>query len=49
MNYFSINYFSKTQVITNKKGQIYINLAIAKKLGIQFPLETIKTAKVIKD
>ena len=36
-------------IITNKKGQIYINLAIAKKLGIQFPLETLKTAKVIKD
>jgi ABC-type uncharacterized transport system substrate-binding protein len=36
-------------IITNKKGQIYINLAIAKKLGIQFPLETLKTAKVVKD
>jgi ABC-type uncharacterized transport system substrate-binding protein len=36
-------------VITNKKGQMYVNLAIAKKLGVQFPLETLKAAKVIKD
>lgn len=36
-------------VTTNKKGQMYINLAIAKKLGIQFPLETLKAAKVVKD
>ncbi|MFZ4436975.1 MAG: ABC transporter substrate-binding protein [Syntrophales bacterium] len=36
-------------IITNKKGQMYVNLGIAKKLGIQFPLETLKAAKVIKE
>jgi ABC-type uncharacterized transport system substrate-binding protein len=36
-------------VTTNKKGQMYLNLAIAKKLGVQFPLETLKAAKVIKE
>jgi ABC-type uncharacterized transport system substrate-binding protein len=36
-------------VVTNKKGQMYVNLAIAKKLGITFPLETLQSAKVIKD
>ncbi|MEI6126569.1 MAG: ABC transporter substrate binding protein [Pseudomonadota bacterium] len=33
----------------NKKGQVYLNLAIAKKLGIQLSLESIKAAKVIKE
>lgn len=36
-------------VITNKKGQMYVNLAIAKKLGIQFPLEMLKVSKVVKE
>jgi len=36
-------------IVSNKKGQMYVNLAIAKKLGIQFPLEMLKSAKVIKD
>ncbi len=36
-------------VVANKKGQMYVNLAIAKKLGVQFPLDTLKAAKVIKD
>ncbi|MRR18234.1 MAG: hypothetical protein EG826_17470 [Deltaproteobacteria bacterium] len=36
-------------VVSNKKGQMYVNLAIAKKLGIQFPLETLKAAKVINE
>jgi len=36
-------------IVSNKKGQMYVNMAIAKKLGIQFPLEMIKSAKVIKE
>jgi ABC-type uncharacterized transport system substrate-binding protein len=36
-------------IVSNKKGQMYVNLAIAKKLGVQFPLETLKAAKVIKE
>jgi ABC-type uncharacterized transport system substrate-binding protein len=36
-------------VITNKKGEMYVNLAIAKKLGIQFPLDLLKSAKVVKE
>ena len=36
-------------IVSNKKGQMYVNLSIAKKLGIQFPLEMLKSAKVIKD
>lgn len=36
-------------IISNVKGQMYINLAIANKLGVQFSLETLKKAKVIKE
>ena len=36
-------------IVSNKKGQMYINMAIAEKLGVQFPLETLKKAKVIKE
>ncbi|MFH0998831.1 MAG: ABC transporter substrate binding protein [Pseudomonadota bacterium] len=36
-------------IVSNKKGQMYVNLAIAKKLGVQFPLEMLKAAKVVKD
>ena len=36
-------------IAANKKGQMYVNLAIAKKLGVQIPLETLKAAKVVKD
>jgi ABC-type uncharacterized transport system substrate-binding protein len=36
-------------IVSNKKGQMYINLVIADKLGVQFPLETLKKAKVIKE
>ena len=36
-------------ITTNKKGQLYVNLAIAKKLGIMFPMETLSSAKVIKE
>lgn len=36
-------------IVSNKKGQLYVNMAIAKKLGIQFPLEMLKAAKVIKE
>jgi ABC-type uncharacterized transport system substrate-binding protein len=36
-------------IVSNKKGQLYVNMAIAKKLGVQFPLEMLKAAKVIKE
>ncbi len=36
-------------IVSNKKGQMYVNMVIAEKLGVQFPLETIKKAKVIKE
>ncbi len=36
-------------VVTNQKGQLYANLAIAKKLNVTFPLATLKAAKVIKE
>ena len=35
--------------VTNQKGQLYANLAIAKKLNVTFPLTTLKAAKVIKE
>ncbi len=34
-------------VATNKKGQIYLNIPLAEKLNIHFPLSMIKKAKVI--
>ena len=36
-------------VVANQKGQLYANLAIAKKLNVTFPLTTLKAAKVIKE
>ena len=36
-------------VVANQKGQLYANLAIAKKLNVTFPLATLKAAKVIKE
>jgi ABC-type uncharacterized transport system substrate-binding protein len=36
-------------VVTNQKGQLYANLAIAKKLNVTFPLATLKASKVIKE
>ena len=36
-------------IIGNRKGELYINLAIAKKLGVTVPLDLLEMAKVIKD
>jgi len=36
-------------VTQNKKGQLFVNLPIAKQLGVQVPLNVLKTATVIKD
>ena len=36
-------------VTTNKRGQLYVNTAMAEKLGVKFPLEVIKTARVVKE
>jgi ABC-type uncharacterized transport system substrate-binding protein len=36
-------------VVMNQKGQLYANLAVAKKLNVTFPLTTLKAAKVIKE
>jgi len=36
-------------VVTNQKGQLYANLAVAKALNVTFPLATLKAAKVIKE
>jgi ABC-type uncharacterized transport system substrate-binding protein len=36
-------------VASNQKGQLYVNMPLAKKLGIQLPLEVLKSAKVVKD
>ena len=36
-------------IIGNRKGELYINLAIAKKLGVTVPLDVLEMAKVIKD
>ena len=36
-------------VVMNQKGQLYANLAIAKKLNVTFPLATLKASKVIKE
>lgn len=35
-------------VVQNKRGQLYINLGIAKKLGVEIPMELIEQAKIIK-
>ncbi len=36
-------------ITTNKKGQVYVNLAIAKKLGITFTPQFLKSCKVINE
>lgn len=36
-------------VTSNKRGQLYVNTAMANKLGVKFPLEVIKVAKVVKE
>jgi ABC-type uncharacterized transport system substrate-binding protein len=36
-------------VTTNKRGQLYVNTAMADKLGVKFPLDVIRAAKVVKD
>jgi ABC-type uncharacterized transport system substrate-binding protein len=36
-------------VVQNKKGNLYVNLPIATKLGIRFPLNVLKNAKVIRN
>jgi ABC-type uncharacterized transport system substrate-binding protein len=36
-------------VAANQKGQLFANLAIANGLGVNFPLETLKAATVIKE
>jgi ABC-type uncharacterized transport system substrate-binding protein len=36
-------------VTTNKKGQLYVNMPLAGKLGVKFPLDTLKAAKIVKD
>lgn len=36
-------------VASNQKGQLYVNMPLAKKLGVNFPLEVLKAAKVIKE
>ena len=35
-------------VVANQKGQLYANLAIAKKLNVTFPLATLNAGKAIK-
>jgi ABC-type uncharacterized transport system substrate-binding protein len=36
-------------VTTNQKGQLFANMLIAEKLGVTFPLELLKAAKVVKE
>lgn len=36
-------------VASNEKGQFFVNMPLANKLDVKFPLETLKAAKVIKD
>jgi ABC-type uncharacterized transport system substrate-binding protein len=36
-------------ITENKKGQLYVNLPMASKLGVKIPLDMLKAAKVIKD
>ena len=36
-------------VTHNEKGQLYLNMSIAGKMGVQFPLEMLKVAKIVKD
>jgi ABC-type uncharacterized transport system substrate-binding protein len=36
-------------IAQNKKGELYLNMPLAKKLGITFPLDTIKASKVVKE
>ncbi len=35
-------------IVTNKKGKIYINLALSEKLGIKFPLNLLRIATIIE-
>lgn len=34
-------------VVANEKGQLYLNLEVAQKLGIKFPLQMVKNAQVV--
>lgn len=36
-------------IASNEKGQFFVNLPLANKLGVKFPLETLKAAKTIKE
>ena len=36
-------------VTHNQKGQLYLNMSIAGKMGVQFPLEMLKASKIVKD
>jgi len=36
-------------VVTNKKAQVYLNMRLAKKLGIKFPMELIERARFVEE
>lgn len=40
---------SDIKVTNNKRGKLFVNLPIAKKLGVKVPLKMLKTAEVIKE
>ncbi len=40
---------SDIPVVENKKAKVYLNLPLANKLGVRFPFDLIKSAKIIKN